>query len=140
MLSALAIPGFLSAPAVPAQTLAQQWQGLFARGKVLGPQLAVASLLGYGYLAYQRKTATGPDRQGWAGYVAAAALAISIVPFTIVFMNPTNIALQNVAFGTDKTTSETAVRELLVKWKGLNLVRSFFPLAGAILGFWTLVA
>lgn len=135
MLSVLAIPGLLeSSASVTTQALAQQWAGIYQRGKVLGPQTAVMSLLGYGYLMYDRSSRGLP----WSKFVGAAALTIGIVPFTLLAMDPTNQALLKVASGAS-VLGETAVAELLVRWKGLNLVRSLFPLAGAVLGFWGLV-
>lgn len=136
MLSALAIPGLLSTSSpVGTQLLAQQWAGIYNRGKGLGPQIAVLSLLGYGWLVYDRTS----RRQPWTKFAGAAALSMAIVPFTALFMDPTNQALLAVAGGAS-ALGETAVQALLVKWKGLNLVRSLFPLAGAVLGFWGLVA
>lgn len=136
MLSALAIPGLLStSSAVPSQILAQQWAGIYNKGKVLGPQMAAVSLLGYGYLMYDRSR----QSRGWGKYVGAAALTVGIVPFTVFFMDTTNQALLGVAAGTAGHLSSEAVRELLVKWRVLNLVRSLFPLAGALLGLYELV-
>lgn len=135
MLSLLAIPGLVSTTTpVPAQLLAQQWAGIYHRGKVLGPQTAVLALCGYGYLAYERRAQGLP----WARFVGAAALTLGIVPFTVVFMDPTNQALLRVAAGTSVVEAQ-ALGDLLVKWKGLNLVRSLFPLAGAALAFLGLV-
>ncbi|KAG6367966.1 hypothetical protein INS49_002166 [Diaporthe citri] len=136
MLSALAIPGLLStSSAVPSQILAQQWAGIYNKGKVLGPQVAAVSLLGYGYLMYDRSR----QSRGWGKYVGAAALTVGIVPFTVFFMDATNQALLGVAAGTAGHLSAEAVRDLLVKWRVLNLVRSLFPLAGALLGLYELV-
>lgn len=135
MLSLLAVPGLLSTSSpAPGQLLAQQWAGIYDRGKVLGPQAAVVSLLGYGYLVYDRSR---QDR-GWGVYAGAMALTIGIVPFTLAFMAPTNQALLGAAEGAS-TLQSAAVRELLVRWKGLNLARSLLPLAGALLGLYGLV-
>lgn len=134
MLSLLGIPGLLS-DSIPPQALAKQWEGIYTRGKALGPQMAMASMLGYAYLIYDRRS----KGQSYSGYVAAAALSLGIMPYTIIFMMGTNNALLGVASGATKTASESAVRELLVRWKGLNLLRSVFPFIGGILGIWTLV-
>lgn len=135
MLSLLAIPGLLSTTTpVPTQLLAQQWAGIYNRGKVLGPQTAVLAVFGYGYLAYERSS----RGVGWAKFAGAAALTLGIVPFTVIFMDPTNQALLKVAAGAG-VIGEGALSDLLLKWKGLNLVRSIFPLAGAVLGFWGLM-
>lgn len=133
-MSLLAVPGLLSA-AVPSQALAQQWEGIYTRGKALGPRMALVSLAGYAYLAYDRRS----QGQSYAGYIVAAVLSLGIMPYTIVFMSPTNNALLGVAGGATQTLGESAVRELVSKWKDLNLVRSVFPLVGAVIGLWSLV-
>lgn len=137
MLSLLAIPGLLSTTTpVPNQLLAQQWAGIYNRGKVLGPQTALFGLLGYSYLAYERNS----RGLSWSKFLWAAGLTLGIVPFTVIFMDPTNQALLQVAVGgVGAATGEEALRELLIKWKDLNLMRSSFPLAGAALGLWGLV-
>lgn len=151
MLSLLAIPGLLSTSTpLPAQALAQQWAGIYNRGKVLGPQTAVLAVLGYGYLAYnaQHRTGSVKGSSSRVGYFAgAAALTLAIVPFTVAFMDATNQALLGIAAGGgaaavgggEGSQAAAAVGELLVKWKGLNLIRSLWPLAGAVVGFWGLV-
>lgn len=136
MLSALAIPALLSSsPSVPSQVLAQQWAGIYNRGKALGPQAAAVSLLGYGYLMYDRSR----QGRGWGKYVGAAALTVGIVPFTVLFMDTTNQALLGAAAGAAGSLSSGAVNELLARWRVLNLVRSLLPLAGALLGLYELV-
>lgn len=138
MLSLLAVPGLLSAD-VPSQLLAKQWEGIFTRGKALGPRMALVSLAGYAYLMYDRRS----QGQSYTSYIAAAVLSLGIMPYTIVFMSATNNALLGVAAGgggaATKTLGESAVRELVTRWKGLNLVRSVFPLVGAVVGLWSLV-
>ncbi|ROV88793.1 hypothetical protein VSDG_08985 [Cytospora chrysosperma] len=135
MISILAVPGLLSTTTpVPGQVLAQQWAGIYSQGKVLGPQAAVISLLGYGYLLYGRSR----QGRGWGDCLGAMGLTIGIVPFTLIFMDPTNQALLRVAEGSSSLGSE-AVGELLVRWKWLNLTRSMFPLAGGLLGLYGLV-
>ncbi|KAF3762269.1 DUF1772-domain-containing protein [Cryphonectria parasitica EP155] len=141
MLSILAVPGLLSfstsstTSPISTQALAQQWAGIYNRGKVLGPQAAALSLLGYGYLAYAQHRSRG---SGWQLFVGAAALTVGIVPFTLVFMDATNQVLLEVASGAATVGSE-ALEGLLLRWKDLNLVRSFFPLAGAVVGLWGLL-
>ncbi|CAN8101324.1 unnamed protein product [Discula destructiva] len=136
MLSLLAIPGLLTPTAPPPapQMLAQQWAGIYSRGKSLGPQTAILAVLGYGYLAYDQGSGGR-----WGRFAGAAALTLAIVPFTLMFMAPTNQKLFDVAAGTAGVVKEGSVEELLVRWKGLNLVRSLWPLAGAVVGLWGLV-
>lgn len=134
MLSILAIPGLLAPTTpLPAQALAQQWASIYNNGKVLGPQTAVLSLLGYGYLLYTSRN----DTTRWRKFAGAAALSIAIVPFTVLVMDGTNQALLRVA--SEGGVGEEMVRVLLVRWKGFNLVRALLPFAGAVIGLWGLV-
>lgn len=137
MLSLLAIPGLLSppSPGLGAQALAQQWDVVFRRGRVLCPLTAVLAALGYGHLAWRSSPrAAGGTRS----LVGAAALSLAIVPFTLLVIGPTNKALQRAAAG-EGPLGEGAVRELVRRWSTLNLVRSLLPLSSAVLGLWTLV-
>lgn len=133
-LSSFAVPGILSAPAPP-QILAKQWETLFNRGKSTMPIVAIASLLGYAYLAYRQKS----SGLGWKRYAMAGALTIAIVPYTLIFMGPTNSSLLQAASGAT-TLSDDATHSLMLTWKSLNMGRSMLPLAGALLGLCTLVA
>lgn len=134
----LAIPAILGVEA-PAQILAKQWAHLFQHGKMVGPVIALTATLGYAYLAWDLR-AQGRD---WMGYLLAGGLTMGLVPFTLVFLNPTNARLLDIAAGTSaaaKATGNEAIRGTIAKWSGLNLVRAFFPLAGSVVGFWTLLA
>jgi len=135
-LSNFTVPGLLSAP-VSGTLLAQQWQTVFDLGKAAMPTLAVVSLASYAYTAYDRSK----RHLYWTRYAAAAALTISIVPFTLIFMNPTNQSLLQIASGgaTAAVVDDDSVRALLTKWAGLNLIRSLLPLGGAVAGLWALV-
>lgn len=129
------MPGLL-AGAVPARELATQWQTMYNRGKARMPAAALAALVGFAYVAYDQKS---QGQLAWKRYGLAAALTIAVVPYTIIGMTATNKALMQVASGA-AALSEDATRSLLVRWNGLNMVRSMLPLAGAVVGVWTLVA
>jgi hypothetical protein len=128
------VPGLLAAP-ISGQNLAKQWMTIFETGKSQMPKVALLALFGYAYLAYDRHTRGSP----WAGYLTAGALTMAVVPFTLLLMSPTNDALIEVATGAARATSDEATRALLQKWKGLNAMRSLLPLAGALVGAWTLL-
>lgn len=83
-------------------------------------------------------------------YLFAAAVAMSIAPWTVLTMLKTNKKLDSYAASDDEGGSEDAkstvpsteeqakrsqadneVPRLLEKWAKLNLVRSIFPLLGA---------
>lgn len=67
-------------------------------------------------------------------YGLAAALAIGIVPFTIIFMSSTNNKLFGEAAQRGKGISayDDGFAVLIERWKTLNFVRSLLPLLGGI--------
>ncbi|KAB5549845.1 hypothetical protein GE09DRAFT_186762 [Coniochaeta sp. 2T2.1] len=135
-LSHFTMPGLLSAN-VPGHLLAQQWASIFRMGKAAMPAVAVISLGAYAYRAYDRSR----RHLDWTCWAAAGVLTLSIVPFTLVAMNPTNQSLLQIAGGgaTAAVVNDESVRALITKWAGLNLIRSLLPLGGAVFGLWTLV-
>ncbi|OIW26153.1 DUF1772-domain-containing protein [Coniochaeta ligniaria NRRL 30616] len=130
------MPGLLSAP-VPGALLAQQWQTAFNLGKATMPTIAIGSLAAFAYAAYDRSR----RHLDWKRYATAGALTLAIVPFTLIFMHPTNRSLLQVAGGgaTAAVVNDDSVRALITKWTGLNLIRSLLPLGGAVVGLWSLV-
>ncbi len=105
---------------------------MFNRGMSLMPKVAITTALSYLYAAYDTRNEGG----SWKGYVASAALVVSIVPFTLLAMNPTNQSLISVAKGASALEA-ASVSELIHKWGRLNLTRSILPLAGALTGIGT---
>src|ERR1700753_3928500 len=67
--------------------LAKQWQVIFSRGHSSMPPLSLLSTAIFAYLAVRERSVAGPT---FPLYVAAAATAPSIVPFTLALMAPTN--------------------------------------------------
>ena len=66
-------------------------------------------------------------------YAAAAVLIPSIVPFTLVVIMPTNNKLMAAA-AKPGVLSESDTRNLVQRWKQLNLIRaSIFGALGAVL-------
>ncbi|KAJ4041031.1 hypothetical protein NW761_010135 [Fusarium oxysporum] len=130
-LSLAGIPAALQLSGPPGVSV---WQVLFNRGFALMPKLAGTTAIAYLYAAY---TAHQQGRN-WKGLAASAALTVSIVPFTIIFMSSTNELLFKASAGTLDASQED-VATLIGRWGGvLNLVRSLLPLAGAAFGFSTL--
>ena len=70
----------------------------------------------------------------------AAGLTLGMIPFTWVFMAPTNGRLfeaqrRGLAGVEGKEGGgEGAVRGLVGRWRRLHFVRALFPLAGAVVG------
>lgn len=133
-LSLLAVPVLLDTDTKPSHLLAQFVQ-LYQYGHRTMPALAVATCLLYGYIA-RRKRATS---RSWLIHAVAGVATITMVPFTWLVMLPTNNTLFRL--NEEKETSLTAsgdlvqVQELVLRWSRLHLIRSLFPLAGAIVGF-----
>ena len=133
-ISMLAVPGLLAAP-IPGQALARQWKAIYDIGKFAGPASSFISILGNSYLAKNRMD----QGEEWGGFVSAALLAISIIPYTAMFMLPTNNALMGVANGTIRSLGDDAVRKTLQRWGALNFGRSLLTLAATIVCLWNLL-
>ncbi|GKT41836.1 monooxygenase hypC [Colletotrichum spaethianum] len=134
-LSMFSVPAILpSAGSEPAHAL-RQWQHIFLSGASTGPKVALVTFLTLAYSAYDRRS----QGVAWKPYATAAALGLAIVPFTLIFMSPTNSALMAGAQGV-KTLGSSETTELLTRWRALNFVRSLFSLAGAGVGLWYAVS
>lgn len=127
----MSIAGIPAAKLIP-QTSAQTWAEVFRCGIALMPKVAATVAAAWGYAAYDARS----RGDSWTGYVAAGALTVSIVPFTLIFMGKTNDALHLAAKGAS-TLGSAQVAELLDRWGSLNLVRSALPLLGAVTGLVT---
>ena len=128
-LSLVAIPVFLDTNA-DAGHLLRQWARLFYYGQRLMPATAVTTLALYGYTARTRQVSGKP----WRIWVTAGLVTIAIVPFTLIAMMGTNNSL--IQLGRQEGVKELRrVQELLGTWNRLHIVRSLFPLAGAIIGW-----
>ena len=124
-ISLIGIPAALIAP----ETSARVWAELYNRGVGLMPKLVIGVAGAYLYAAYDARKKTGI----WKGFAVAAALAVSIIPYTFLTMIGTNHALHAIATGA-YTASEAEVSRLIGRWGVLNLGRSLLPLAGAVAG------
>ncbi|KAK8113418.1 hypothetical protein PG984_013944 [Apiospora sp. TS-2023a] len=138
-LSLVAVPVFLDTTPT-ADLLYIQWARTYHYGHLGLPALSVATCLLYGLAAWRkRRRAGGSRRRAWRSPLLAGALTVLMVPFTWVFMTPTNdrlFALEAQAqAGTlvVQTTMDQA-RELVAKWSMMHVARTLFPLAGAVLG------
>lgn len=126
-LSLIAIPVMLDT-ANEAPLLYQQWARTYHYGHQVLPGMAVATLLLYGYTAVRSKSTI---------YAVAGAVTVAMVPFTWIVMVPTNDELFAREAG---SWDEGVVMELgeaqglLRRWAWMHLVRSLFPLVGAVVG------
>ncbi|KAK1636050.1 hypothetical protein BDP81DRAFT_320463 [Colletotrichum phormii] len=129
-LSMFSIPAIIQTSAEPGHAL-KLWQHIFLNGASTGPKVALAITLSLAYSAYDRYD----QGVAWKPFVAAGALSLAIVPYTIIFMSSTNNALMSGARGI-ATLGLSETTELLKRWQALNAVRSIISLAGAAIGLW----
>jgi len=144
-------------PGTPTSHLARQWRHSFNTGKHIAPPIALLSSTAYAYLAYLFRRATPvqePELRTSNLYILAAALALSLVPYTLVVMMPTNQRLLVRAAQADdeaatpvekerdmattgvpaKAEEDAEVCGLLEKWSRMNVVRGCLPLAATVVG------
>ena len=108
------------------EVAATQWEPSYKRATVLQVSLALVA------------TAAGVLRATQGGgsvWLLAALLIFSVIPFTALFVLPTNKRLLD--RGIDKGSAET--RELLGRWGHLHAVRSGLSLAASALFAWAAV-
>ena len=130
-LSLVAVPVFLDTDTQPSHLLAH-FVRLYHYGHRLMPSLAVGTFTLYATSSYKAH-AVG---EIWLKPLLAGVITLSLVPFTWVTMTPTNYALFDLydQGRAEKMVDFGQVRRLVVKWNWLHIVRSLFPLLGAVLG------
>jgi hypothetical protein len=97
------------------------------------PSLAVATFLLYGYTSLQLRASSKP----WLRYLVAGVATLTMVPFTWMVMMPTNnrlFYLEAHMRERDVAVELGLVQKLLTRWAWLHVVRSLFPLVGAVMG------
>lgn len=119
----------------PPDAQLRQWQLAYHAGARTMPRVAALTALGHAVVAWQQ-AARGAE---WRGLAAAAALTVAIVPFTFVFIMPTNNALEREIAREAKTMSQATAVGLLQKWARWNMLRSVLPVVGAAFAVWNLV-
>lgn len=135
-----------------------QWRKIYAIGSRLGPGLhlgASLAFLGNAWLHYAPVNSAAGNALGGAWgtrrsmlFVAAAAVNMAIVPFTILLMSGVNSELHKreetgrgvkeewtLADPENKLSAEGTSKELIQRWSFLNSIRALFPLAAVVLGF-----
>jgi len=148
-ISYLAVPSLLvSAPKASDKTqpktssghLARQWQLIYDIGKFTGPPVSIVSAGSLVYAMTRIPTELKVQRQL---YFTAAALIVSIMPFTLIALAPTNTKLLQIAATEAKGLGREPTRpgniaaeegqgtaELIRKWTGLNAIRGVPPVLG----------
>ncbi|KIM92900.1 hypothetical protein OIDMADRAFT_21636 [Oidiodendron maius Zn] len=130
-LSLVAVPVFLDTDTQPSHLLAH-FVRLYHYGHRLMPSLAVGTFTLYAISSYKAHAVD----EIWLRPLLAGVITLSLVPFTWVTMTPTNYALFDLydQGKAEKKVDFGQVRRLVVKWNWLHIVRSLFPLLGAVLG------
>jgi hypothetical protein len=132
-LSLIGIPLLLNSNA-QTDHLLRQWVCLYNYGHRLLPAISIATLLIYAYVVFKKWT----HGESWISYAVAGVLTVGIIPFTLIVMLSTNkllFRLENEIKTNSKVTTLDNARKLVTKWGRMHFMRSFFPLAGALLGF-----
>ena len=120
----------------PTPLLLKQFKHMFAAGHDTVPAATVVAATSLLYLAYDSRAAGSP---AWRGYVTAAALALGIVPYTLVVMMGTNkVLLDRAEEEEEKVEAKAAsVKQLLDQWVTMNLGRSVLLATAAVTATWT---
>lgn len=130
-LSYSTVPIFL---AHPNEVSLRHLRELFSSGSHIFPQCASASSTAFAILAYNASPGSSLRNQ----YTLAAAGAISIAPFTIFVMKPTNMTLKEMGEqgeeGIKQRGGEQRVQELLRRFGRLNALRGGLLALGAAVG------
>jgi hypothetical protein len=128
-----------SKPGTPSPHIARQWQIIYNIGSKLGPAVALISSAAYIFTMLQLPKSFVAQRRL---FIAAAALAVMVGPFTFVVMQRTNselhrranLATQGIEEG-DEMLKKKALgvgqyetTDLLRRWGVLNVIRASFPL------------
>jgi hypothetical protein len=122
-----------------ASQLFLQWTTLYGYGHQALPALAVGTSATYALACANRRRA----KKSWKMLALAGLTTFSMIPFTWIFMVPTNselFRLQEVSRKEPMVMGIVGAAELVKLWSTLHFVRSLFPLVGTLMGtigsFW----
>src|SRR5262245_23721274 len=108
------------------EVAATEWAPSYKRATVMQAPLALVS----GVLGLIRGTLGGGPLWIWA-----AVLILSVVPFTLIVIRPTNNRLLDPR--RDRGSNET--RELLLAWGRFHVVRTVLSLAASVIYVWATI-
>ena len=131
-LSLMAIPVLLDTT-TQAPQLFHQWARMYHYGHQVLPTMAVGTFLLYSYTSIKKRNAN----KSWAIFALAGVTTMSMLPFTWIFMVPTNnelFRLREVSQTEPLVKGIVEAKELVVKWSWLHITRTLLPLAGAFIG------
>lgn len=131
-LSLMAIPVLLDTTTQSPQ-LFHQWARMYHYGHQVLPTMAVGTFLLYSYSSLQNRKA----QKSWGVVALAGVVTMCMLPFTWIFMVPTNNELFRLEAASKVQPAVMGIRaakELIVKWSWLHIFRSMLPLTGAVMG------
>lgn len=147
-LSVMAVPVLLDTTTNSPQ-LFHQWTRMYHYGHQVLPGMAIGTFMLHTYACFRKRRAEKPKT--WRLPLLAGLVTVSIIPFTLLIMKPTNDKLfhlesvtRTVRTGEDTGVNVMGITEakgLVVNWALMHFTRSTFPLIGAIIGavgiFWS---
>jgi len=102
------------------QSLLMEWKESYGRGHVIGPlTVVITALLGLITFFFNHE---------WLWAIGSLSILIN-VPYTIIFINPTNHKL----LGTTPETANDETRSLVQKWTNLHIGRCIYSTITVIL-------
>ena len=131
-LSLMAIPVLLDTTSQAPQ-LFHQWVRMYHYGHQVLPTLAIGTFLLYSYTSVKKRK----TKKSWGLFALAGVTTLSMLPFTWIFMVPTNnelFRLEGVSKTEPLVKGIIEAKELVVRWSWLHFTRSLLPLAGAVMG------
>ncbi|KAN0117622.1 DUF1772 domain containing protein [Hyaloscypha variabilis] len=143
-LSIISIPALSTSQekdSAPAGLVARQWKYIYDDGKIQNPSIAVIAGTSFAYLAWSVRSGTALSlivpKNSAQIYTIAAILTYGMIPFTGLFMLPTNEKLMSTAnrYVSAKSAgaaNDKEVSESLKKWALLSGIRGLLPLLGGI--------
>lgn len=139
-ISMLSVPSLLSAPP---GVVAKQFAVMYNIGKVTQPPFTLITALNFFYPSYRKYEAAAVSDSSlipiWKLYTLARGSVFSALPYTFGLMEKTSHKPLRLGEQTQEKRKDGAAQEIraLIYGRGvLNMVRSVFPLVGAVLGFW----
>ncbi|KAF2232872.1 DUF1772-domain-containing protein [Viridothelium virens] len=137
-ISLITVPFLLDTNTQPAH-MVRQWTRLYHYGHILLPSLSIITCLLYIYTAIGKRGSSKVPPRYWTSHLTAGAVTVLMVPFTLIFMAPTNNALFQIDEETKSPGGEMAasldnVQALVRLWTKMHAIRSLFPLYGAVVG------
>lgn len=132
-ISVITVPVLYNTTDAPSQLL-KQWSRLYWYGHIYMPAMSVAVTGLFLYIAAQKRASKNDI---WVRYATAGIATITMVPYTLTVMAPTNnslFALSDEALVGPSSVSLREVQQIIFGWAWLHVARSIFPFVGSMIG------